>query len=89
MIGSRVGNIFIHENLIPNLTIKAYWNALSNLSEEVRMRSPTGCVLNVHLLHFRTSLSTPQHILFSQSPMLLLEDGGLITLQHHIHTLLD
>lgn len=48
MIGSRVGNIFIHENLIPNLTMEAYWSVISNVSKEVRMRSLTSCDIFIY-----------------------------------------
>jgi len=64
MIGSRVGNINIHENMISNLTIESYFKAVSNLSEEVRMRSPTGCVLVLNVSHSRISSSILLHILF-------------------------
>lgn len=76
MIGSRVGNIFIHENLIPNLTMEAYWSVISNVSKEVRMRSLTSCVIMSFPLNSRISLSILQHILFILSQLLLLEDVG-------------
>lgn len=89
MVGSRVGNVNIHENMLSNLTIESYLKAISNLRKEVRMRSQTGCVFVDDASNSRISSSTLPHILFNRWQMLLLEDGGLTTLPRPIHIHLD